>query len=225
METENLLKQLKAVSKWSTNLQQSLESVDAELDQEEKEALASISSLILKKAKVVHQALGGGDGTNQGTSSEDSQKRVSELQNEVERLNKANNQLEEAQKRAHRELADLHIQLDELRIQKQSMTREEYEKESMTELNEKLAKSEAKCDQVQKALDDCERSLQKTMDERERSQMRCLQMERMVEALQQQVLMIEQQSQELRLKVRMKAQEIESLQAKIEEIQNNNPEA
>ena len=156
MEKENLIKQLKAITKWSNNLQQNLESVEVEIDQEEKEALASISNLIFKKAKAVQQALGGEDPTKQESSSA-TQNTVSKLQDEVEKLYKVNRELEEAQKQAYSEISDLHNQLDELKIQKESSTREEYEMKTRANLRDELEKSKVKYIELKKVFYECQK--------------------------------------------------------------------
>ena len=59
MEKEKLIKNVTAIHKWSSNLLQSLKGLQDLPDEDEAQALASLSQLILKKATSVNEAFGG----------------------------------------------------------------------------------------------------------------------------------------------------------------------
>ena len=59
MKIEKMIKSVKAINTWSSNLLNSLEGLQDLSDEDEIQALGSISQIILKKAKTIHQALTG----------------------------------------------------------------------------------------------------------------------------------------------------------------------
>ena len=96
MEKEKLIKDVTAIQKWSSNLLNSLKGLQGHPDEDEAQALASLSQLILKRASSVNQAFEGNAEVersgNEG-SKEDSakikklEKVIQEKVKEIQKLN------------------------------------------------------------------------------------------------------------------------------------------
>ena len=107
--------------------------------------MLSISSLILKKAKAVHQGLGGEDPTIQGPNTAANDQTVPKLRTQLQNLRKANEDLETRNQKGTTELENLKAELAKLKTGSQQSSNEEKEKQAkeIELLRKKLHKSEA----------------------------------------------------------------------------------
>ena len=118
MNKEKVLKLLRAISNWSVNLQTSLKSTGKQIDPEEKEVLLSLSCLIIKKAKAVHQSLGSENNIMDSSRLSSNQKNLEE---EIERLTKVNLDLESANKLAKAEFREVKAEIENVKSYYQSL--------------------------------------------------------------------------------------------------------
>ena len=159
MEQQNLVNQLKAISTWSANLQQSLQSAFDQSQESEKEAQLIMSSQILNIAQEVHRALGGQPPSNQGPASPSNQLNLVQLQNELQRL-----------RGEHQELGDQYQLAKAEREQLRGMLTDVTEagRLEVQKIKETLHKSEAhveKLSQILRNLNELNKNLEGEVEE------------------------------------------------------------
>ena len=222
----DIQKQLKAIAKWSGNLLNSLEGIDPEIDQEEKEALLSISKVILKKAAIVHRSLGGQEPQSLSTpTSTQDQTTITKLQNEAERLTAFNASLIDAQKQSQAEISRLKSVVHDLETQRESVSSNEPEAEKIKELEQKSEDFRERVIKLEETLQESDLKYSEVLMERDCKEAEITELRTVVRVYKNEVESMKAQfEQRLRIFAE-KEEELASLKATIQEIKSGNPEA